>query len=185
MRPSCMCTLLHCTSTDEDPHHELCPEGAESWCFYQKAQALGIQPKPHDEELGENKMRLTEYELSQVKEVYDDLTNDELLRKCLKGRTQNQNESSHGKLWRKVQKTKFYGKDTIETAAQSVILETNFTFTESNIMSHMDFSGESDAREYLDKRRDLAKQEKSGTMKRKRFRKSNNNTDPDYGAGLF
>ena len=79
-----MCTLLHCTSTDENPHHELCPEGAESWCFFQKALALGLGIKPHDEELTK-KMRLTEFELSQVREVYDDLTRDELLQKCLKG----------------------------------------------------------------------------------------------------
>ena len=51
MRRSCLCTLLHCTSTDENPHHELCPEGAESWCFFQKALALGLGIKPHDEEL--------------------------------------------------------------------------------------------------------------------------------------
>jgi len=51
MRRSCLCTLLHCTSTIENPHHELCPEGAESWCFFQKALALGLGIKPHDEEL--------------------------------------------------------------------------------------------------------------------------------------
>ena len=178
-----MCTLLHCTSTDENPHHELCPEGAESWCFFQKALALGLGIKPHDEELTK-KMRLTEFELSQVREVYDDLTRDELLQKCLKGRTQNPNESLHGKLWRKVHKTKFYGKDTIECAAQSVILETNFNFTDSNIMSQMDFSGASDARVYLDTRRDRAKMVKFGEMKRKKFRTCNN-TDADYGPGLF
>ncbi|KAL8609207.1 hypothetical protein ACOMHN_058827 [Nucella lapillus] len=37
----------HCYSTDSKPRHELCPVGADSWCFYQTALAQHQVPGPH------------------------------------------------------------------------------------------------------------------------------------------
>ena len=42
-------TLLHVSSTDEDPKHHLCPDGEESWCFFKKGQAKVESPK-HDKD---------------------------------------------------------------------------------------------------------------------------------------
>ncbi|KAK2162271.1 hypothetical protein NP493_1529g00024 [Ridgeia piscesae] len=41
MREAVFATFFHAISTDEDPHHTHCPEGATSWCFYQRALAKG------------------------------------------------------------------------------------------------------------------------------------------------
>ena len=41
MRAAIWATLLHCISTDENPHHTRCPPGQSSWCFFRKAEALG------------------------------------------------------------------------------------------------------------------------------------------------
>ena len=46
MRNAIWASLFHCTSTDEDPHHLLCSEGKESWCFFPRAEARG-GPGPH------------------------------------------------------------------------------------------------------------------------------------------
>lgn len=45
MRRAVMATYHPITSTDQDPHHELCPEGAESWCRHKAAEAKG-EPQP-------------------------------------------------------------------------------------------------------------------------------------------
>ena len=42
-----------------------------------------------------------------VKAVFDDLSNDSLLMKCLHGKTQNQNESFNGMIWNRVPKSRF------------------------------------------------------------------------------
>ena len=34
-------TLLHHNSSDEHPYHQLCPEGENSWCKFNKAKAKG------------------------------------------------------------------------------------------------------------------------------------------------
>ncbi|KAK4305330.1 hypothetical protein Pmani_022772 [Petrolisthes manimaculis] len=58
-----------------------------------------------------------------ILKVYTDLTNEDLLKRCLKGRTQNANESLHSKLWMKVAKHKFAGISRVNFISQVVILE--------------------------------------------------------------
>ena len=41
MRDAVLATFDHATSTDERPHRDRCPVGADSWCFYQKSLATG------------------------------------------------------------------------------------------------------------------------------------------------
>ncbi len=38
---------LHCMSMDDEPSHDKCPTGPDSWCFCQKAVANGEEPGPH------------------------------------------------------------------------------------------------------------------------------------------
>jgi hypothetical protein len=42
-----MASLLHSQSQDDNPHHEFCPKGEDSWCFYHRAEAKGQKPGPH------------------------------------------------------------------------------------------------------------------------------------------
>lgn len=41
MRAAVLATYYHLCSTDENPHHEYCPPGAESWCEWQASLATG------------------------------------------------------------------------------------------------------------------------------------------------
>lgn len=39
MQKAVMATYYHVTSTDSDPHHQLCPPGPLSWCEQRAAEA--------------------------------------------------------------------------------------------------------------------------------------------------
>ena len=38
MRTAIWASLFHCMSTDEEPKHDRCPRGRDSWCFYNRAK---------------------------------------------------------------------------------------------------------------------------------------------------
>ena len=115
-------TFLHALSTDEDPHHDRCPSGISSWCFYRRAVAKGEQPGPHKDNVGTPLSR----EVGQfVKPIYVRLGDENLLRRCLRGKTQNPNESVHSVLWRKCLKTDFVGKLRVEAGAAMAVSEFN------------------------------------------------------------
>ncbi|KAH7939135.1 hypothetical protein HPB52_007146 [Rhipicephalus sanguineus] len=44
-------TLKHMSSTDKAPKHDLCPEGPDSWCKYQRTVAKKEKPPPHKDSL--------------------------------------------------------------------------------------------------------------------------------------
>lgn len=52
MQKDIMATLKHCSSTNEDPDHEDCPKGEESWCLYNKSRSS----KKKDKEFNHKKM---------------------------------------------------------------------------------------------------------------------------------
>ena len=90
-------SLLHCNSTDETPRHHLCPKGIDSWCRYQKAQALGYVYL-HKEPIPKAIVDL-------LKPIYARLGSKSLMEKCVDGFTQNANESLHSIVWRFCPKT--------------------------------------------------------------------------------
>ena len=47
MQSPILATFEHAISTDDNPQHDRCPVGVDSWCFYQKALATGQEPGPH------------------------------------------------------------------------------------------------------------------------------------------
>jgi hypothetical protein len=61
-----------------------------------------------------NKNRLPDYVCDAIQPVFDRLTSNELLMKCLHGGTQNPNESFHSFIWRLVPKSKWAGRKTLE-----------------------------------------------------------------------
>ncbi|OXU25941.1 hypothetical protein TSAR_003499 [Trichomalopsis sarcophagae] len=74
--------FYHKASTDKNPQHMHCPPGSDSWCKYEKAVAEGTQDEDLSEEI-----------FNEIKVVFEKLSEPELLRKCLGGKTQNANES--------------------------------------------------------------------------------------------
>ncbi|MPC56748.1 hypothetical protein E2C01_050714 [Portunus trituberculatus] len=84
-----MSSFYHCTYTDDNPQHVLCPRGENSWCFFQAAVAKGETQKSHTE----MKVFFTlPPEQLGCEGVYTRLTTNEMMKRCLQGLTQNFNE---------------------------------------------------------------------------------------------
>ncbi|XP_071579129.1 uncharacterized protein [Temnothorax nylanderi] len=109
MEKAIMATYLHLCSTNENPRHENCPEGADSWCKYRVAQALGTHfnhPPPLHPDIAKN-----------ILPIYENLSKKDLLERCLGGHTQNANESFNSTIWRLAPKHLHSGVKIIEIAA--------------------------------------------------------------------
>lgn len=51
MERAIMATYYHVTSKDQEPHHDLCPSGTDSWCPHNRALAEGEPLPPHKHKL--------------------------------------------------------------------------------------------------------------------------------------
>ena len=122
MRDAVFATLFHAASTDDNPRHFKCPQGSASWCFFNRAEAAGEEPVPHSEGVG---TPLSAEVVEHLQEVYLRLGHPDLLRRCLRGVTQNANESLHSKVWTKCPKTGFVGMLRVIGATCAAISEFN------------------------------------------------------------
>lgn len=111
MKKAIKATLDHLTSTDTNPKHENCPSGSESWCKWCIAEAVGKTQEY--EHLPPLNPAIIQYILP----IYDDLSQDNLLTRCLGGHTQNSNESFNSTIWRLAPKHLNAGVKIIEIAA--------------------------------------------------------------------
>ena len=80
MRRAVWATYFHELSTDEKPQHGLCPKGHDSWCKFNRQE-------PNYQHHG-----LPLAVMEAIKPIYRDLSQPDLLKKCLHGKTQNVNE---------------------------------------------------------------------------------------------
>ena len=101
MQQRCRAAFFHYIRTndnDEDEQHKYCPKTADSWCLYQNSKFLsngkdaGVRRK-------KNRNYLDPVFLDILKPIIDRLTSRQLLRRCLRGVTQNSNESLNSVLW--------------------------------------------------------------------------------------
>ncbi|XP_028046899.2 uncharacterized protein LOC114254550 [Monomorium pharaonis] len=109
MQNDIMATYLHMISTDENPRHENCPEGEDSWCKYRRAQSLGEEykhPAPLHKDVAEA-----------ILPIFQDLSREDLLERCLGGHTQNANESFNATVWRLAPRHLNSGRKIIEIAS--------------------------------------------------------------------
>ncbi|XP_068212243.1 uncharacterized protein [Palaemon carinicauda] len=188
LRRDILATLLHVTSTDEAPDHSLCPDGERSWCFYKADISRGKEPRTHQQM--KVKINLPPDVKHLLQEVYDSLTTDELLERCLKGRTQNINESFNGKLWAKCPKTKFQGLQRVIAAFQIVASEHNSGYEESSLVPQI--SGAPPGKAQAQQEKERLKQSLRGKIESKKVRKrlrepdqEEEQDDPGYKAGAF
>lgn len=123
MRNDILASFYHCSSTDENPTHQLCPKTKDSWCFFNNAIANEKVPNSHKSM--KVHFQLSPEELTQVKDVYDRLTSDEIMMKCLAGRTQNPNESLHARIWRISPKHKNGNKPMLDFACAVAVANYN------------------------------------------------------------
>lgn len=121
--------FYHSTSTDNNPLHDKCPSGPDSWCFFQRAKAKNLTIPSH-------KGKLTTFLNSKVavyvKEIYTRLTDPKLLERCLLGKTQNCNESLHSMIWSRCPKHIFSGLSRVKIATAFAIGE----FNQGSVATH-------------------------------------------------
>lgn len=85
--------LYHYASSPENPQHDFCPEGPQSWCSYKRDVANGTsfhQPI---------KNPLPPAVVKVIKPVFDRLGDEKFLAGCERCATQNPNESLHHVVW--------------------------------------------------------------------------------------
>ena len=108
--------------SDECPleeQHSRCPKEKNTWCKYWVDVANGTNIYCAKT----NRLPLVFKE--ELKPMFQRLTNDELLKRCLMGLTQNQNEAINNVLWSICLKTKFCGIKKVLLAAAEAICRFN------------------------------------------------------------
>lgn len=94
MKIAMFATLDHLTFTNKNPKHDKCPFGADSWCKRRKAVAARkIEEYEHPPSLHHDVVK-------NIRPIYENLSNNDLLTRCLGGHTQNSNESFNSTVWR-------------------------------------------------------------------------------------
>ena len=94
--------------------HSQCPKGANTWCKFWKDKREGTTSY-------DDKKRLPSVFQEELKPLFQRLSSDELLQRCLKGLTQNQNESFNSTIWSICPKTIFCGKRKVSTAMSRAV----------------------------------------------------------------
>ncbi|XP_071574866.1 uncharacterized protein [Temnothorax nylanderi] len=110
MRNDVWATFFHKISTDEEPQHENCPSGPNSWCKWRQAEAAGtLQSYNHPPSLDSNVQEL-------IRPIYEDLSSQDLLNRCCGGFTQNNNECFNKTVWQFAPKHSFCSSNIINIA---------------------------------------------------------------------
>ena len=110
--------FFHVASSATRHWHDHCEPGPESWCKYQ----ADIANKTNTFKPGPG---LPPDVIVHVKPILIDLTKDELLKKCLHGKTQNQNESFNNTIWSRVPKSTYVGLAQLEIAVYDAVSHFN------------------------------------------------------------
>lgn len=118
MRTAIWALYFHVMSTDQNPTHQLCPKEDTTWCKYNAAKSKG------EEYAHKKHFHLPEKIMTFIKPLFRDLSKPELLEKCLKGRTQNVNESFNNVVWSYVPKKVFVQLPTLKFGVYEAV--TNF-----------------------------------------------------------
>lgn len=119
MKKAVWALYYHVQSTDENPTHQLCPKDSETWCKYQKA-VLEKKVYRHQDHF-----HLPEAVMLKIKPVFKSLSDPELLGKCLKGKSQNPNESLNNVIWSRIPKRTFVTLPVLRFGAYEAVLSFN------------------------------------------------------------
>ncbi|GFU49253.1 uncharacterized protein TNCV_2610131 [Trichonephila clavipes] len=98
MRKAIWAVWGHSCSTDDEPMHWFCPTNPNTWCKYNAAINNNLQKYKH-------KPSVAKAVRDVIKPVFADLSHPALLKKCLRGKTQNPNESLNSLIWKFCPKT--------------------------------------------------------------------------------
>ena len=119
LRKAIGAVLFHCSDApDLETRHRMCPRTKDSWCKYQA-------DKLNDTNTYKDKSGIPAIICEKIKPVFTDLSDDKLLSKCLHGKTQNNNESINGVIWKRCPKDVFVGRGTLELGVSSAVISFN------------------------------------------------------------
>ena len=99
-------------------HWAYCPGGGNWWCSFRRDKSNNTNVHVHSYGLGKEAIK-------QVKPIFEDLSKDELLSRCLHGKTQNQNESFNGIMWNRVPKQRFIKLKSFEIGVYDSVAHFN------------------------------------------------------------
>ena len=117
MQKAISAVVYHCSeANDPDARHMFCDKKQDTWCKYQKAKLKG---KVHID-----KPSIPTVVKELVMPIFKDLSKPELLKKCLRGKTQN-NECLNGVVWKRLPKDVFIGGKTLELGISSAVINFN------------------------------------------------------------
>ena len=118
MKSAIHTSLFHCVSSEKRNLHHHCPDGPDSWCRFKKDKVNNTnfyKPGPG----------LPDDIIAKRKPIYVRPRDDELLRKCLDGKTQNQNESLNGMIWNRLPKGVHVGADVLKFGVYDAVADFN------------------------------------------------------------
>ena len=118
MKKAILASLFHCASSKNGEYHNYCPDGKDSWCGFKADKAKGSSTYKAGPGLP---MKV----IAEVKPIFARLSDEDLLRKCLHGRTLNQNESFNRMIWDRIPKTTFVGKEVFELGVFDAVANFN------------------------------------------------------------
>ncbi|GFT26665.1 uncharacterized protein TNCV_3604691 [Trichonephila clavipes] len=100
MQRGVIVAFFHCCSNAKQQMHGEYPVGPDNWCIYQQAVSKDKIYSDKSKGLPPNMINI-------IKPTYMKLCNQNLLEKCLPGKTQNANECFNGILWKFIPKDVF------------------------------------------------------------------------------
>ncbi|CAF1278188.1 unnamed protein product [Didymodactylos carnosus] len=113
LQKKCLAAFHHLIVQDnKENQHYYCPDGMTSWCSYKRDQATN-----GNEDERKDKNWLDPVFLDLLQKMIEDLTLKELLSRCLRGLTQNSNESLNSVVWSILSKSKNHGFSSVQGAA--------------------------------------------------------------------
>lgn len=119
MKKAIGAVLFHCTDAgDPEVRHRMCPRTPDTWCTYQADKINGTSKHVC-------KAGIPPIVSDAIKPIFISLSDDDLLKRCLHGKTQNNNESLNGMIWKRCPKDVFVSKETVEIAVASAIIGFN------------------------------------------------------------
>jgi hypothetical protein len=125
MRKAVWSTYLHHSDPDKKSNHKFCP--AISWCFQKNKQ---IQRKD----------LCPPQCIKELHSIYQDLGDDELLKRCLPGYTQNVNEGFNALIWQRLPKYRFGGIKQLKIALyDAVICFNDENVSRKNVLDYFGF----------------------------------------------
>jgi len=144
MEDAVWASFFHTLSTDDDPHHERCPAGRQSWCFYKRAEASSAAPRPHSKPLPRDIAK-------SLVLIYKQLGDPQLLTRCLSGKTPNSNESFHSMVWRACPKERWAAKRTVDTAVAICVQRFNKGSTALlDVLTELDIVAGTNAEDFVE-----------------------------------